>query len=48
LQQHCDKIEADVSGWLGVRNVVARLSGLGSGGREAVAAQLQTWRKCVQ
>jgi argininosuccinate lyase len=45
LQQHCDKIAADVSGWLGVQNVVARLSSYGSGGRDAVAAQLAAWQR---
>lgn len=45
LQQACDKIEADVSNSLGVRNVVARLSSFGSGGREAVAERVAAWRK---
>jgi len=45
LQQHCDKIQPDVSGWLGVRNVVARLSSFGSGGAASVAEELQCWRQ---
>jgi argininosuccinate lyase len=44
LQQACDKIEADVTGWLGVRNVVSRLSSFGSGGRSAVAERVTAWR----
>lgn len=44
LQQACDRIEADVSNFLGVRNVVARLSSFGSGGREAVAERVAAWR----
>lgn len=43
LRQHSDKIDADVSDWLGVQNVVARLQSYGSGGRDAVAEQLQEW-----
>jgi argininosuccinate lyase len=45
LQQACDKIEADVSGFLGVRNVVSRLSSFGSGGRAAVAERVAAWRE---
>lgn len=45
LQQACDKIEADVSGYLGVRNVVSRLSSFGSGGRTAVEERVAAWRK---
>ena len=45
LQHACDKIEADVSGFLGVRNVVARLSSFGSGGHAAVAEQVAAWRE---
>lgn len=44
LQQACDKIESDVSGWLGVRNVVVRLSSFGSGGRTAVEERVLAWR----
>ncbi len=43
LRQHSDRITADVSKWLGVKNVVARLQSFGSGGREAVKEQLQEW-----
>jgi len=45
LQQACDKIEADVSGFLGVRNVVSHLSSFGSGGRAAVAERVAVWRE---
>jgi argininosuccinate lyase len=45
LQQVCDKIEADVSGWLGVRNAVSRLSSFGSGGRNPVAERVSAWRE---
>ena len=45
LQQACEKIEADVSGFLGVRNVVSRLSSFGSGGRAAVAERVAAWRE---
>jgi argininosuccinate lyase len=48
LQQHCDKIEADVSGWLGVRNVVARLSSYGSGGTDSVTQQVSKWRERIE
>lgn len=48
LQQACDKIMADVSDSLGVANVVSRLSSFGSGGRKAVAEQVQTWRDRLQ
>lgn len=44
LQQSCDKIETDVFGWLGVKNVVERLSSFGSGGRKAVAERVEAWR----
>ncbi len=44
LQTACDKIEADVTGWLGVQNVVLRLSSFGSGGRSAVAERVTAWR----
>lgn len=43
LRQHCERIDADVADWLGVKNVVARLTSYGSGGREAVAEQLREW-----
>ena len=43
LRGHCDRIEADVTGWLGVPNVVARLSSFGGGGRDSVAEQLREW-----
>lgn len=45
LQQACDKIEADVNGFLGVRNVVSRLSSFGSGGRASVAEQVAHWQQ---
>jgi argininosuccinate lyase len=44
LQQACDKIESDVCDWIGVKNVVSRLSSFGSGGRAAVANQVTAWR----
>jgi argininosuccinate lyase len=45
LKQACDKIEADVSDSLGVKNVVLRLSSFGSGGRTAVLAQVAHWKE---
>ena len=45
LQQACDKIEADVSNCIGVRNVVSRLSSFGSGGRSPVLQQVAVWRE---
>ena len=45
LQQACDKIEADVSNFIGVRNVVSRLSSFGSGGRSPVLHQVAVWRE---
>ncbi|WP_373650600.1 argininosuccinate lyase [Schlesneria sp. DSM 10557] len=45
LQQACDKIEAGVSDYVGVQNVVARLSSHGSGGRVAVQTQVAAWRE---
>ncbi|WP_397571301.1 argininosuccinate lyase [Schlesneria sp. T3-172] len=45
LQQACDKIEAGVSDYIGVQNVVARLSSHGSGGRAAVQTQVAAWRE---
>ncbi len=44
MQQHCDKITADVSGYLGTANVVTRLRSYGSGGRECVKQQLEAWK----
>jgi argininosuccinate lyase len=43
LRSHCDRIDADVSQWLGVKNVVAKLRSYGGGGRESVAEQLREW-----
>ncbi len=45
LQDACDKIEADVSNFIGVRNVVSRLSSFGSGGRSPVLQQVASWRE---
>ena len=45
LRQACDKIEADVTESLGVRNVVLRLNSFGSGGRDAVAERVAAWRQ---
>lgn len=45
LQQASDKIEADVSGYLGVQNVVARLTSFGSGGRTPVRDQVAAWKE---
>lgn len=45
LKQACGKIEPDVSGWLGVHNVVERLSSFGSGGRQAVSERVSAWRQ---
>jgi argininosuccinate lyase len=44
LRQFSDRIEADVSGYLGVKNVVSRLSSFGSGGKAAVAGQVEAWK----
>ena len=44
LQKACDKIEADVSNYVGVKNVVARLSSFGSGGESSVKTQVEHWR----
>jgi argininosuccinate lyase len=44
MQKHSDKITADVSGFLGTANVVARLRSYGSGGRESVQHQLHQWK----
>jgi argininosuccinate lyase len=43
FQAACDKIGDDVYGWLGVKNVVSRLTSFGSGGRAAVREQLAEW-----
>jgi argininosuccinate lyase len=45
LQQACDKIEADVANYIGVNNVVSRLSSFGSGGRTAVLDQVAIWHQ---
>ena len=45
LQQASDKIEAGVSDYIGVKNVVARLSSYGSGGRTSVLKQAALWRE---
>ena len=43
LRTHCENIDADVSEWLGVKNVVAKLRSFGGGGRDSVAEQLREW-----
>ena len=45
LQQACDKIETDVANYIGVKNVVSRLSSYGSGGRSAVLNQVAAWQQ---
>ena len=40
----CEKIEADVSKVLGVPQAVAAFQTYGSGGKEAVLAQLHAWQ----
>ena len=45
LQQACDKIEANVTNFIGVKNVVARLSSFGGGGRTAVREQVALWQE---
>lgn len=45
LQQACDRIKADVADYLGVQNVVARLSSFGSGGRSPVLEQVAAWQE---
>lgn len=45
FQQACDKIEADVTQSLGVRNVVLRLTSYGSGGASAVLSQVARWKE---
>lgn len=44
LQAACPLIAADVSDWLGVRNVVERLASYGSGGRKPVREQVAAWQ----
>ena len=44
LQQACSKIDQDVFGYLGVKNVVSHLTSFGSGGRMAVEQQVQVWQ----
>lgn len=44
LKQACDKIEPDVAGYLGVKNVVSRLRSYGSGGMQPVLEQVAKWR----
>ncbi|MFQ5730478.1 MAG: argininosuccinate lyase [Planctomycetaceae bacterium] len=43
LQSHCAEIAADVYSVLGAENASAALSSYGSGGKAAVAEQLQIW-----
>ena len=43
FQQVCDRIGEDVYGWLGVKNVVSKLTSYGSGGRNPVRDQLAEW-----
>lgn len=45
LQQFCDKIDESVKDYIGVKNVVSRLSSEGSGGRAAVNEQVAAWQK---
>lgn len=45
LQQACDRIEADVENFIGVKNVVSRLSSFGSGGRSSVLSQVAAWQE---
>ena len=45
LQQACDKIETDVANYIGVKNVVSRLSSYGRGGRSAVLNQVAAWQQ---
>jgi argininosuccinate lyase len=47
LQMACPLIQADVEHVLGARNAVAALKSYGSGGRESVARQLETWRRRI-
>ena len=44
LQLACDKIEENVASYIGVQNVVARLSSFGSGGRNPVLEQVTAWK----
>lgn len=39
-----DRIGDDVYGWLGVKNVVAKLQSYGSGGASCIAEQVDEWR----
>lgn len=45
LQSACEKIEDDVYGFLGVKNVVSRLCSFGSGGEKPVQEQVAKWQK---
>ncbi|MBS0266653.1 MAG: argininosuccinate lyase [Planctomycetes bacterium] len=45
LQTACSQIQADVSQVLGAHNAVAALKSYGSGGRAAVAQQLELWKQ---
>lgn len=47
LQQACEKIEENVVDYLGVKNVVSRLSSYGSGGRNPVLEQVAAWKARV-
>jgi argininosuccinate lyase len=43
FQKVCNQIGDDVYSWLGVKNVVSKLTSYGSGGRNAVRDQLAEW-----
>jgi argininosuccinate lyase len=45
LQQSCERIEADVYGYLSARRVVERYATEGAGGKKQVREQMQRWRK---
>src|SRR5262249_11742763 len=45
LQAACHRISADVSQVLGAQNAIAALASFGSGGRQAVLAQLEKWQR---
>jgi argininosuccinate lyase len=45
MQAACPQISSDVSQVLGVQNAVAALTSFGSGGRAAVLAQLERWKR---
>ena len=47
LQQANETIEAGVSEYIGVKNVVARLCSFGSGGRSSVLEQVAAWRQSI-